>query len=110
MKFLHASHRLGDIARLRSALDSAGIEYTVRNELLSGLTGEIPLNECTPEIWVSSEEQFEEARRIVITVTQRPVIPGPAWTCAQCGEKIEGQFDSCWHCGALQPESAAVSE
>ena len=23
------------------------------------------------------------------------------WTCPQCGEKIEGQFDSCWKCASL---------
>jgi hypothetical protein len=21
------------------------------------------------------------------------------WTCPKCGEKVEGQFDSCWSCG-----------
>ena len=30
------------------------------------------------------------------------------WTCPKCGEKIEGQFDSCWKCAA-KPEQTAVS-
>jgi hypothetical protein len=25
------------------------------------------------------------------------------WTCQKCGEKIEDQFDSCWHCGTPRP-------
>lgn len=25
---------------------------------------------------------------------------GEPWTCAACGERLEGQFDSCWRCGA----------
>jgi hypothetical protein len=25
------------------------------------------------------------------------------WTCKKCGEKIEGQFDSCWRCSAPKP-------
>jgi hypothetical protein len=24
------------------------------------------------------------------------------WTCSQCSEEIEDQFDSCWNCGATQ--------
>jgi hypothetical protein len=31
------------------------------------------------------------------------------WTCQQCGEQIEDQFDSCWKCAeqAATPESNA---
>jgi hypothetical protein len=25
------------------------------------------------------------------------------WTCPKCGEKIEDQFDSCWHCETPRP-------
>jgi hypothetical protein len=33
------------------------------------------------------------------------------WTCKQCGEKLEDQFDSCWRCSSLKPtgETAAAS-
>ncbi len=31
------------------------------------------------------------------------------WTCPKCGEKIEGQFDSCWKCAA-SPQQVELSK
>ncbi|MFO0873090.1 MAG: hypothetical protein U0575_03850 [Phycisphaerales bacterium] len=29
--------------------------------------------------------------------------PGPDWSCAACGEQVDGIFDLCWNCGAERP-------
>jgi len=32
------------------------------------------------------------------------------WTCKQCGEKLEDQFDSCWRCSAKRQSDGAEPE
>ena len=41
-----------------------------------------------------------------------PAAPsGAPWVCAQCGEQLEPQFTSCWHCGAAAvPKSTEYPE
>ena len=64
---------------------------------LTGGIGELPINECWPEIWVADETDSGIAEQIIndalSVATQQD-----SWRCA-CGELIEGQFDTCWSCG-----------
>ena len=32
------------------------------------------------------------------------------WTCTQCGEKLEDQFDSCWRCSSHKPAGGTAAE
>ena len=81
-----------------SLLESNHIECHLRNFTLGGGIGELPVNECWPQVWVNDDRDASLAKRI-ITAALAEAEPGPAWQC-QCGEQIEGQFDICWSCGA----------
>ena len=88
---------------LQSLLEANQITTHLRNANLSGGIGELPINECWPEIWVNDERDFEPAIKIINSVLTSESSESEAWTCI-CGEKIEPQFDACWSCGATRLE------
>ena len=87
---------------LKSLLLAAGIECHVRNELLLGGSGELPPNECWPELWVLHDADARAARSIVANVLVNPPSDADPWTCPHCAEVCEAQFSACWHCGSLR--------
>ena len=76
----------------------------LRNHYLGGAAGELPLNECWPEIWVLNDEDLNTARRIVDAQVHANDGPGPGWRCSRCGEALEPQFFECWNCGERRAE------
>lgn len=87
------------VGHLRQVLADHGIDCLVRNEYLQGGVGELPPNECWPELWIIDERDLEPARRLLHALLGPPPAK-PPWTCAQCGEGMEGQFSHCWQCGS----------
>ena len=88
---------------LRNALEAQGIGCLLRNEYLLGGAGDLPPNECWPELWITDERDLEPARRLLEALTAPPE-PAGDWRCPACGERLEGQFSHCWSCGAERPE------
>ena len=102
---VHASHDRLLIAQLSDLLKADGISVLVRNEFLQGAAGELPLNDCWPELWVMDPGKVGRARGLVedfLNALEQPVY---SWICRRCGESIEGQFGCCWRCGDSAPES-----
>jgi hypothetical protein len=102
MSPLYTSLNLLEVYHLKNLLAAEGIATMVKNELLSRLAGEIPFTECAPQLCLLSEADRARAEKVVREF-RRPVARGPSWECAQCGEKIEGQFSACWNCGRERP-------
>jgi len=104
MKRIYGSHNNLIVGYLRHVLENHGIRCLVRNEHLAGAAGELPPNECWPEIWVTEDHLADRARRIVEEALGAGRESGEPWRCPACGEQLEGQFELCWHCGAPRPE------
>lgn len=85
---------------LRSVLESAGIRCLLRNQYLHGAVGELPANECWPQVWVLDEADAPRAQRLIGETLPREGASGEVWTCPGCGEVLEPQFRQCWQCGA----------
>lgn len=68
---------------------------------LTGAIGELPLNECWPEVWINDERDSLAAEKI-IDVALSNEKHNADWVC-NCGEHIEGQFELCWSCGNEMP-------
>lgn len=85
-------------------LEAAGIACFVRNEGLTSVLGEIPFVECWPELWVVRNGEALRARGLIEAARGAATTPGPDWVCERCGERVEGQFDACWHCAAPEGE------
>ncbi len=100
MKIILSSSIPGEIPRLRSMLEGAGIACFVRNEFTAGLSPEIPISESTPELWIEDDQRLAEALEIKGAWKTAVPVEGSAWVCKKCGETSEPQFTSCWKCGA----------
>ncbi len=94
MKLLYPSGDIRGIGLVRSALDDARIAYEVRNEALP-----YPGAVFCPEIWVVEDAEFARACEMRDAVTKPPPLQS-SWICPSCREQLEGQFGSCWKCGA----------
>jgi hypothetical protein len=102
MKHLFTASSMIDganIQMLKDLLDEVEIRCMIRNEYLSSAMGETPFLETSPELWILNDEDYPRARQIIETWRTTRIEINQPWTCAQCGEVIEGQFTSCWQCG-----------
>ena len=81
------------------ALREDGVHATVQREYLGAAAGQLPPDQCLPEIWIDDEAQFDLAKRLLHAL-QHP--PQRQWHCV-CGEFVEGGFERCWQCGAAMP-------
>ena len=56
---------------------------------------------CMGPPMVLDEDDVEPARELLrrLERTPAPSQRGADWVCAGCGERLEGQFLSCWRCG-----------
>jgi len=88
-----------EIHHLKNVLQAEGIRCFLRNELLARLAGEIPFTECALELHLLDESDRWRAERIL--EEWRGARPGKEdpWVCDYCGERLEGQFTTCWQCG-----------
>ena len=106
MKRIHSLNDALLAGQLRNLLESRGIACELRNlDLRTGM-GEIPLAECWIELWIEDEAREGEALGLIRGVDEGGE-DAAAWTCPDCGESHEAQFDSCWKCGAPSPAAKA---
>ena len=103
MKMLFASPQSQEVELLRSALDKAGIPCEVRNENAYAF---FPGAEFYPELWVLNEGDFPKAEELRDALLKLASSPSNSWICGVCGEQSEGQFSSCWKCGAIREAGA----
>ena len=80
-------------------LREAGIEASVQRQFLGSAAGELPPDQCLPEIWVTHDQQEAPARALL---HELQTLPQRRWQCA-CGELVEGGFESCWNCSRPMP-------
>lgn len=80
-------------------LCQAGMAATVQRQHLSSVAGELPPDQCLPEIWIDDDDRLADAKRLLAELEH---VPQRRWVCA-CGEVVEGGFESCWSCGLAMP-------
>ena len=85
-------------------LVDAGIAANVQRAYTSGIVGEIPPDQSLPEIWVLDADDHTRAGELLHALRNRP---HRHWLCLACGEAVDGPFEQCWNCGAMQPPSPA---
>ena len=81
------------------ALREDGITASVQREYLGAAAGQLPPDQCLPEIWVEDDAQLALAQAALRELQHRPQ---RRWHCG-CGELVEGGFEQCWRCGAMMP-------
>ena len=78
-------------------LKQAGFSASMQRYFLGGLAGELPPDQCLPEIWLTHDEEEVRAKELL---HQLQNMPQRRWLCS-CGELIEGGFEQCWNCGLV---------
>ncbi len=81
------------------ALSHSGIPASVQRQYLGGVAGELPPDQCLPEVWIDDNAQEAEAREFLHHLR---FVPQRRWTCV-CGELVDGGFEQCWNCQAPMP-------
>jgi hypothetical protein len=101
MKKVTTSHSLVTVNHYKNLLESEGIPCLIKNEILGGIAGEMPLTEVWPELWVLKDIDMDRAKQLIDEdiVDESPM---QSWKCRKCGEENEGQFAACWNCETLQ--------
>lgn len=84
-------------------LCAAGIAASVQRAFTSSIAGELPPDQCLPEVWVADDEQVGAASEL-LQAWQRT--PHRHWACPACHEIVEGPFEQCWNCGQAMPGAA----
>ncbi len=85
-------------------LRAQGIDASVQRQYLGSVAGELPPDQCLPEVWVRDAAQHTHALQLLAD-WRNP--PQQRWWCG-CGELVEGGFEQCWNCGALMPANGPV--
>ena len=80
-------------------LSQAGVAASVQRYFLSGIAGDLPPDQCLPEVWVTHDDQEARAKTLLHELQN---LPQRRWVCS-CGEVVEGGFEQCWQCGADMP-------
>ena len=81
------------------ALQQAGFSASVQRYFLGGLAGELPPDQCLPEVWLAHDHEESRAKELL---HQLQNMPQRRWHCV-CGEIVEGGFEQCWQCGTDMP-------
>jgi len=81
------------------ALQQAGFSATVQRYFLSGIAGELPPDQCLPEVWLTQDHEEPRAKAMLDALQN---LPQRRWVC-DCGELVEGGFEACWQCGLSMP-------
>lgn len=97
MKQVCAFPETAELELLKNMLEEAGIRCAFRNEQLSQALPATPFN---VELWVANDDDFARAREFCQGWLHPPPGGTDTWVCAQCGQRLRRQFDSCWKCGA----------
>lgn len=87
---------------VKDYLASYGIETIVRDAILWGGLGEIPVD-TYPSVWVLEDAEAEQARALVAEF-EHGGKPKPDWQCPDCGERLSGEFTHCWRCSETDGE------
>ncbi len=84
-------------------LAAVGIPTSVQRAFTSSIAGELPPDQCLPEVWVSDDRQCAAAQQLLHDWQH---LPQRLWACPGCQEIVDGPFESCWNCGTTMPAAA----
>jgi len=97
MKMVFSSPQSPEVGLLKDLLDKAGIPCEIRDE---NMYSNFPGAAFHPELWILNDDDYLRASEIRDGFSRPSAEPGSPWICSVCGEESEGQFNSCWRCGA----------
>ena len=98
MKKIYSASNLMEAQIVLDLLEHAYIPAQIFNQFAQGMAGEIPVNHAYPEIWITRDDDYDRARRVIDTYENTPVNTANV-QCPSCGEDNPANFQLCWKCG-----------
>ena len=100
MPVVHIAGNVIEAHLCRQMLEDEGINARVDGAILSQARGELPLGEATNPSVIVSENDFEQARVLVLQMEEKLTARDEEndWTCSHCNEPNPATFESCWKC------------
>ena len=68
-------------------LSQGGIAASVQRAYASSIAGEVPPDQCLPEVWVMDESQWDAGRTLLEQLRRSP---HRHWVCPACHERVDG--------------------
>jgi hypothetical protein len=81
-------------------LTQGGIDSSVQRAYASSIAGQVPPDQCLPEVWVLDDALLDSARALL---AQLRTPRHHHWVCPACHERVDGPFEQCWNCGEAMP-------
>jgi Putative prokaryotic signal transducing protein len=88
-----------ELELLKNMLEEAGIRCALMNQEISQT---LPLAPFHVQLWVENDDDVPRAQELCHAWLNPPPGAKGAWACANCGQGLQGQFDSCWRCGTTR--------
>jgi hypothetical protein len=82
-----------------------GVPASVQSRYSNAAMGELPIDECAPTVWISDAGQLSRAQSVLLALEPMEREVRAPWTCKQCGEQVDTNFDQCWNCGSVHWQS-----
>lgn len=80
-------------------LEAEGVRAVVKNELLAGAIGELPMMATLPEVWLLRASDEPRARKVLDDYRARAASTlGPEVACPACSAENPSNFELCWQC------------
>ncbi len=84
---------------LSGMLEAEGVSAFIKNELLAGAIGELPMMSALPEVWLVHGKDEAKARKVLEDFRARASSKlGPDVACPACGADNPSNFELCWKC------------
>ncbi|WP_019028287.1 DUF2007 domain-containing protein [Colwellia piezophila] len=96
MKLVYSNENHFLVNNAKNLIDAQGISTFIKNEFAQGAVGEISAFDAWPELWVTNDEDFEQA--IEILKSSQNSDKGEDWICQSCSEENDPSFEVCWNC------------
>ncbi|QDP02512.1 DUF2007 domain-containing protein [Thalassotalea sp. PS06] len=95
MEKLYSHQHLFFVEHMQNLLALEGIETKIKNQFLSGASGDVPVFETWPELWVVNPKQIPKAKELIANADAPQ---GEEWCCPSCKEFNAPSFEICWQC------------
>ena len=96
MKLVYSNENLFLVNNAKNLIDRQEIATFIKNEFSQGAVGEISAFDAWPELWISNDEDFNQAMEILKLSHSNE--KGEDWICHNCSEENDPSFDICWNC------------
>jgi hypothetical protein len=96
MKMVYANENVFMVNNVKNLIEVQQISTFIKNEFAQGAVGEISAFDSWPEVWISNDEDFDLAIKIV--KSSQSSSKDEDWLCKNCSEKNDPSFEICWKC------------